>query len=77
VLYLSVLDLIINPGYHNYTSNNITLFINRFICGVEYTGKLQRMFTDVTVSTDINNNFNDFLRQSSLSLDGKIKKVVD
>jgi len=29
-------------------------------CGFEYTSKLQRMFTDITLSTDINEKFKEF-----------------
>ncbi|CAG8496671.1 9525_t:CDS:10, partial [Paraglomus occultum] len=60
--------LIYNTSSSEETEGNMISRL-KVICGVEYTGKLQRMFTDVTVSTDINNNFNDFLGQSSLSLD--------
>jgi len=31
-------------------------------CGVEYTNKLQRMFTDINVCKDINNNFKEYLK---------------
>ncbi|KAJ3085451.1 Cullin-2 [Quaeritorhiza haematococci] len=37
-------------------------------CGVEYTSKLQRMFTDMTVSTDTNNSFKEFIDRNGLSL---------
>ncbi|CAG8443676.1 9696_t:CDS:10 [Ambispora gerdemannii] len=37
-------------------------------CGVEYTSKLQRMFTDITVSADINSSFSDYLKQKTLNL---------
>ncbi|KAG4093533.1 Cullin-domain-containing protein [Neocallimastix lanati (nom. inval.)] len=40
-------------------------------CGVEYTNKLQRMFTDINVCKDINNNFKEYLK----SMD--IKQTVD
>jgi len=40
-------------------------------CGFEYTSKLQRMFTDITLSGDINEKFKEFLRNKSLEL-GKV-----
>jgi cullin 1 len=30
-------------------------------CGFEYTSKLQRMFTDMTISKDLNNDFRYFV----------------
>ena len=37
-------------------------------CGYEFTNKLHRMFTDMTVSTGLNENFNTFLRGQSFDL---------
>ncbi|KAG9289195.1 hypothetical protein G9A89_022504 [Geosiphon pyriformis] len=37
-------------------------------CGVEYTSKLQRMFTDITVSGDINNSFMEYLKGKPLNM---------
>lgn len=31
-------------------------------CGYEYTSKLHRMFTDMSVSSDLNQKFNEFLK---------------
>ncbi|KAG0288182.1 Cullin-2, partial [Dissophora globulifera] len=36
-------------------------------CGHEYTSKLQRMFTDMTISSDLNTAFKEWLQSSSLS----------
>nr|CAG4646060.1 EOG090X01NX [Macrothrix elegans] len=38
--------------------------INRLkqACGYEFTNKLHRMFTDMSVSSDLNNKFNDYLQ---------------
>ncbi|KAF9903555.1 hypothetical protein EC991_003721 [Linnemannia zychae] len=36
-------------------------------CGVEYTSKLQRMFTDMTISTDLNTGFKDWLQGNDYS----------
>ncbi|ORX80888.1 Cullin-domain-containing protein [Anaeromyces robustus] len=43
-------------------------------CGVEYTNKLQRMFTDINVCKDINNNFKEYLRSKDIkqSIDSNI-----
>ncbi|KAI7848482.1 Cullin [Circinella umbellata] len=44
--------------------------INRLkeICGVEYTSKLNKMFTDMSLSSDLNNSFRDYLKQNSYKL---------
>ncbi|KAG0230091.1 Cullin-2 [Mortierella sp. GBA43] len=36
-------------------------------CGHEYTSKLQRMFTDMTISADLNTSFKDWLQDGDLS----------
>ncbi|KAG0209305.1 Cullin-2 [Mortierella sp. GBA30] len=36
-------------------------------CGVEYTSKLQRMFTDMTISSDLNTGFKEWLQGNDLS----------
>ncbi|KAF9918224.1 hypothetical protein FBU30_000313 [Linnemannia zychae] len=36
-------------------------------CGVEYTSKLQRMFTDMTISADLNTGFKDWLQGNDYS----------
>jgi len=40
-------------------------------CGFEYTSKLQRMFTDVSLSSDINEKFREYLAKESLDV-GKV-----
>jgi len=40
-------------------------------CGVEYTNKLQRMFTDINVCKDINYNYKEYLKSKD------IKQAVD
>lgn len=44
--------------------------INRLkqACGYEFTSKLHRMFTDMSVSADLNNKFNMFLKQDNVDL---------
>lgn len=37
-------------------------------CGYEYTNKLHRMFTDISISSDLNSSFSDFLSQANSSL---------
>lgn len=34
-------------------------------CGYEFTNKLHRMFTDISVSSDLNQKFNHFLKQQN------------
>lgn len=48
--------------------------INRLkqACGYEFTNKLHRMFTDISVSTDLNNKFNNYLKKTN----GEIGKLV-
>ncbi|KAI8074434.1 Cullin [Gongronella butleri] len=33
------------------------------ICGIEYTSKLNKMFTDISLSRDLNANFRDYIKQ--------------
>ena len=40
-------------------------------CGFEYTSKLQRMFQDIGVSKDLNENFRKHLESSREPLDSK------
>ncbi|XP_075213693.1 cullin 2 [Lycorma delicatula] len=44
--------------------------INRLkqACGYEFTNKLHRMFTDISVSTDLNNKFSAFLKKDNIDL---------
>uniref|UniRef100_A0A1B6LDY5 Cullin-2 n=1 Tax=Graphocephala atropunctata TaxID=36148 RepID=A0A1B6LDY5_9HEMI len=44
--------------------------INRLkqACGYEFTNKLHRMFTDISVSTDLNNKFSAYLKKDSYDL---------
>jgi len=44
--------------------------INRLkqACGYEFTNKLHRMFTDMSVSSDLNNKFNNFLKMDNIDL---------
>lgn len=37
-------------------------------CGYEFTNKLHRMFTDISVSTDLNNKFNAHLKDKDVEL---------
>ncbi|ORX96529.1 Cullin 1a [Basidiobolus meristosporus CBS 931.73] len=47
-----------------------SLMITRLkdICGVEYTSKLQRMFTDMAISSDLNHSFKEFIDKNGLAL---------
>ncbi|KAL1115891.1 hypothetical protein AAG570_006180 [Ranatra chinensis] len=44
--------------------------INRLkqACGYEFTNKLHRMFTDISLSNDLNNKFNSFLKTDGIDL---------
>ena len=44
--------------------------INRLkqACGYEFTNKLHRMFTDMSISSDLNNKFNDFIKKEGRDL---------
>lgn len=44
--------------------------INRLkqACGYEFTNKLHRMFTDMSVSADLNNKFNAVLKEDNVEL---------
>lgn len=44
--------------------------INRLkqACGYEFTNKLHRMFTDMSVSSDLNNKFNAYIKQENIEL---------
>jgi hypothetical protein len=48
--------------------------INRLkeICGVEYTSKLNKMFTDMSLSGDLNIKFKNFVKEKNLTGQGKI-----
>ncbi|KAI8983702.1 Cullin [Pilobolus umbonatus] len=53
--------------YNTSASEEMELsMINRLkeICGVEYTSKLNRMFTDMSLSSDLNPKFKSFLREN-------------
>lgn len=48
--------------------------INRLkeICGVEYTSKLNKMFTDISLSSDLNSKFKAYLKENKLQTQGMI-----
>lgn len=48
--------------------------INRLkeICGVEYTSKLNKMFTDISLSSDLNSKFKAYLKENKLQAQGMI-----
>ena len=50
----------------SHITNN--LFLLQHACGYEYTNKLHRMFTDISISSDLNSSFNDFLSNAEVSL---------
>lgn len=40
------------------------------VCGYEYTSKLQRMFNDIQVSSEINSKFREHCNERNLNLGG-------
>ncbi|KAK3750420.1 hypothetical protein QZH41_016979, partial [Actinostola sp. cb2023] len=40
----------------------------KYACGYEYTNRLHRMFTDMSISSDLNSSFSDFLSLSNVDL---------
>lgn len=38
-------------------------------CGYEFTSKLHRMYTDMSVSADLNNKFNNFIKTQEIVVD--------
>jgi hypothetical protein len=46
----------------------VLIFFLQQACGYEFTNKLHRMFTDISVSNDLNNKFNAFLRKDCIDL---------
>ncbi|KAG1463716.1 hypothetical protein G6F46_001468 [Rhizopus delemar] len=52
--------------------------INRLkeICGVEYTSKLNKMFTDITLSSDLNSKFKAYIKENQLQPQGNVEALV-
>lgn len=48
--------------------------INRLkeICGVEYTSKLNKMFTDMSLSSDLNTKFKNYVKEKNLTGHGNL-----
>jgi len=44
------------------------VYVLQQACGYEFTNKLHRMFTDMTISTDLNSKFDDFLKKEDIGL---------
>lgn len=45
-------------------------------CGYEFTNKLHRMFTDISLSVDLNNKFNNHLKQENIDLGIRMLHIV-
>lgn len=45
-------------------------------CGYEFTNKLHRMFTDVTLSAELSTKFNDFLTTDAIQLNVNFSILV-
>ncbi|XP_044742186.1 cullin-2 [Chrysoperla carnea] len=54
----------------SYSMDAEEMMINRLkqACGYEFTNKLHRMYTDIFLSTDLNNKFNNYLKEKNHSL---------
>lgn len=52
--------------------------INRLkeICGVEYTSKLNKMFTDMSLSSELNTKFKVYIKEKNLSGQGRHIKCL-
>lgn len=44
-------------------------FVLQQACGYEFTSKLHRMYTDMSVSADLNNKFNNFIKTQDTVVD--------
>lgn len=52
--------------FHFETCYNIS---SQQACGYEFTSKLHRMYTDMSVSADLNNKFNNFIKNQDTIID--------
>lgn len=55
------------PCFSN-TIPSSALFLQQ-ACGYEFTSKLHRMYTDMSVSADLNNKFNNFIKTQDTVVD--------
>ena len=57
-------------GYRHWNcyQSYYVVFCFQHACGYEYTNRLHRMFTDMSISSDLNSSFNDFLSHSNVDL---------
>ena len=51
-----------------FDSNMFLYIITQQACGYEFTNKLHRMFTDMSISADLNNKFSDFTTKENIDL---------
>lgn len=47
----------------------LTIIFSQQACGYEFTSKLHRMYTDMSVSADLNNKFNNFIKNQDTIID--------
>lgn len=66
--YLLVMEHNLYDEYcsHFETCYNIS---SQQACGYEFTSKLHRMYTDMSVSADLNNKFNNFIKNQDTIID--------
>lgn len=61
--------------FESYLSEDLEAFMIsklKGVCGNEYTSRLQRMFTDISLSTDINKKFGEFTKLNSIQSNEKL-----
>lgn len=52
-----------------FTMKLLTIIFSQQACGYEFTSKLHRMYTDMSVSADLNNKFNNFIKNQDTIID--------
>lgn len=60
------------PLFVSFCSNSLSSFLFSGLqqaCGYEFTSKLHRMYTDMSVSADLNNKFNNFIKTQETVVD--------
>lgn len=56
------------PQTSRLLSRAVVFFLQQ-ACGYEFTSKLHRMYTDMSVSADLNNKFNNFIKTQDTVVD--------
>lgn len=72
LLNLPRFSLLLTSFFHLLPFCSNTLSSSSFLqqaCGYEFTSKLHRMYTDMSVSADLNNKFNNFIKTQETVVD--------